>query len=192
MNTEKLKEIGELIDMGKSYKKRIDGMADECKCIQQYCIDALQDLMDTFTAVCEILDTNPQIMHNKDEQSQRNQVGIIESKAPTFEYSCKMKKITSVRRNKYRVLDGLLREVRCQELTQEKIAQAQKRIKELGTDGSTIEGWLKRKELAEETRKMCETMLDAVRADAKWYADRMKYTIYIGMTEGAKKYERVA
>lgn len=194
MNTEKLNTIVNLIDEGKAYKAHIDGMDAECKSIQQYCLDAIQDFHDTFCAVCELIEKNPHIANWTDgnsawlgNSSLAGGTGFQYNKAKT---DCGVR-ISYISMDECKSMGGLFTCFRLgSDIQESKIVKVKQIIS--NTKGKNLEQWLIVKNWANETRKMSATLLESMRISAEKYRKNMKETLDKGISEGAKKYEKVA
>jgi len=205
MNTEKLNEIGNLIDEGKAYKSHIDGMEAECKSIQKYCLDALQDFHDTFCAVCELIEKNPQIARWSDDSrsawlGNSSLTGGIGYKYHRATPECGAW-VDYIRMKEHSELKGLVYwanvywahgTVCSPNLTEKQIVLVKQNIANRSTEGKDIGIWIKAKSSADETRMMSEVLLEGLRISAKAYSTGLKEIMNKGISAGAKKYEKVA
>lgn len=194
MNTEKLNTIVNLIDEGKAYKAHIDGMDAECRSIQQYCLDAIQDFHDTFKAVCELIEKNPHIANWTDGNSAW--LGNSSLAGGTgFQYNkatpdCGVW-ISYISMDECKSMGGLFRYFRLgSDIQESRIEKVKQYIK--NSNEKHLENWLNMKSWANETRKMSATLLEGMRISAEKYRKNMKETLDKGISEGAKKYEKVA
>ena len=194
MNTEKLNTIVNLIDEGKAYKAHIDGMDAECKSIQQYCLDAIQDFHDTFCAVCQLIEKNPQIAQWSDSSSAW--LGNSSLAGGTgFQYNkakpdCGVR-ISYISMDECKSMGGLFTYLRLgSDIQESKIEKVKQYIN--NSNEKHLANWLNMKSWANETRKMSATLLEGMRISAKKYTNGMKEIMDKGITAGAKTYERVA
>lgn len=193
MNVEKLNEISNLIDEGKVFKAHIDGMEAECKSIQKYCLDALQDFYDTFCAVCELIEKNPQIA-----QWSESKCAWLGNSSLTGGIGFHYNKATSdcgawidyISKDGNSSMEGLCRWANVLgKLTEERIVKTKQFVANHRTD---IGHWITAKAWADETRVMSEVLLEGMRISAEKYTNRMKEIMNKGITAGAKTYKRVA
>ena len=199
MNTEKLKAISNLIDEGIAFKSHIEKMEAECKSIQQYCLDALQDFHDTFCAVGELIEKNPQIAKwEKDGKAAWLGNSYGDSKC-CFKYHTATSQCGAwVEYIGYQVnnnMKGLMcwgNAGHSPIMTAAAILKVKQNIAARTTEGKMLGIWINAKEWAEETRQMSEALLEAMRYSAETYKKAMREIMDKGVSASAEKYAKVA
>lgn len=188
MNTEKIKQINEIVEEANAFKAKVDSMEKECAAIKKYCLEALHDLRDTFCVAEGLMIENPDLGGRCNAKAYLGNPYTEDGGGFTYYPKTEEKQgeIMDIHATPRTTICGLV----CSNIVSKStIDQAIKAVDE--KEDVDIQYWLSMKEHADETRLMCEAILDALRISADRCLRKQKKLLEDGIAAGSKEYERV-